>query len=279
MYNPVPQEDGVTVGSVQFQPLFGKKKHNIKRAITLMSKKKADLYVLPELFNTGYSFKDKSEVRGLAEPVGKGETTQALVDYARTKRTSIVAGIAECAGKKIYNTAILVKPNGEIGKYRKTHLFLFEKLLFDSGNGPYQVHRVGEARVGMLICFDWIFPEPFRELALKGADIIAHPSNLILPYCQDAMVTRALENRIFIILANRVGSEKRRGERLAFTGGSEIVSPRGKILAKALDKEETSITAKISLREARDKKVTLLNHIFRDRRTDLYTELRKGRKR
>jgi len=269
----------VTIGSVQFRPLFGKKKHNIERAITLMNRKRADLYVLPELFNTGYSFKDKSEVRGLAESVSKGETTQALMEYARTRGTSIVAGIAECAGKKIYNTAILVKPNGEIEKYRKTHLFLFEKLLFESGRGPYQVHRVGEARVGMLICFDWIFPEPFRELALKGADIIAHPSNLVLPYCQDAMVTRALENRLFIVLANRVGSEKRRGERLTFTGGSEIVSPRGKILAKALDKEETSITTKISLREARDKKVTLLNHIFRDRRTDLYTELKKGRKR
>ncbi|TET47640.1 acyltransferase [candidate division TA06 bacterium] len=269
----------MTIGSIQFRPLFGKKRHNIERAITLMNKKRADLYVLPELFNTGYSFKDKSEVRDLAEPVGRGETTQALMDYAKTKRTSIVAGIAEREGKKIYNTAMLIKPDGRIGKYRKTHLFLFEKLLFDSGKGPYQVHRVGEARVGMLICFDWIFPEPFRELALKGADIIAHPSNLILPYCQDAMVTRALENRIFIILANRVGNEKRRGERLTFTGGSEIISPRGKILAKALEKEETAITAKISLREARDKKVTLLNHIFRDRRTDLYTELKKGRKR
>lgn len=269
----------MTVGFVQFRPLFGRKKHNIDRAVSLMDGKRADLYVLPELFNTGYSFKNRRELRGLSEPLGEGGTSQALADYARRKRTSIIAGIAEREGNKLYNTAMLVRTDGKLKRYRKTHLFLFEKRLFDRGDGPYQVHRVGEARVGMLICFDWIFPEPFRELALKGADIIAHPSNLILPHCQDAMVTRALENRIFIIVANRVGSERRSKQSVRFTGASEIVSPGGKILARAPAKGEIVLTSRIDLKQSRHKNVTPLNHIFRDRRVELFTELRKERQR
>jgi predicted amidohydrolase len=258
--------------------MFGKKTYNIERALSLMNTRHADLYVLPELFNTGYSFRSKSELRALSEPAAGGETSQALIDYARAAKTAMVAGIAERDGKRLFNSAILVKPDGDVKTYRKTHLFLFEKSLFDRGNGPYAIHTIGNTRVGMLVCFDWMFPEAARELALKGADIIAHPANLVLPYCQAAMVTRAIENRVFAIVANRVGSEHRRKELLRFTGRSEIVSPKGKILGMAGDKEETVVTAEIDVKDARNKKVTPLNDIFKDRRTELYAELRRGRR-
>jgi predicted amidohydrolase len=267
------------VGFVQTRPIFGKKRHNVERALALMSRCRADLLVLPELFSTGYSFKSRMELRALAEPVGSGDTSLALSDFARRKRTSLIAGIAESSGGRLYNTAVLITPKGEVASYRKTHLFLYEKRLFDRGEAAYEIHRVGELRVGMLICFDWIFPEPFRELALKGVDLVAHPSNLILPYCQNAMVTRALENRIFVVVANRVGTERRRGEPFRFTGGSEVVSPGGMVLARAPKDRESILTVRIDPAEARNKRVTPLNHVLRDRRVDLYREILKGRRR
>ena len=87
----------------------------------------------------------------------------------------------------------------------------------------------------MMICFDWIFPETARLLALAGADVIAHPSNLVLDWCQTAMVTRCLENNIFSVTANRYGTEKRTGTSLTFTGGSRICAPRGQVLADAAE--------------------------------------------
>ncbi|HAP67080.1 MAG TPA: acyltransferase, partial [Nitrospinae bacterium] len=128
--------------------------------------------------------------------------------------------------------------------------------------------------IGMMICFDWLFPEVARILSLKGADIICHPSNLVLPHCPQAMITRCIENRVFVITANRVGVEERiKGRRLKFIGQSEIVSPDGKILYRAsANKEEIGIVD-IDPKMARNKNITPLNNIFKDRRKDLYKPL------
>ena len=94
------------------------------------------------------------------------------------------------------------------------------------------MYDIGLARIGLMVCFDWFYPESVRTLALKGADIVAHPSNLVLPHCPDAMITRCLENRVFAVTCNRIGSEERGGkEKLSYIGTSEIVSPTGKILS------------------------------------------------
>jgi len=125
--------------------------------------------------------------------------------------------------------------------------------------------------VGVMICFDWIMPEVARTLALKGADIIAHPSNLVLPYCPAAMITRSVENRVFTVTCNRVGVEERvRGARLEFIGTSQVVSPRGEVLARAGRRGESVSVVEIDPVEARDKRVTPANDLFRDRRPRLY---------
>ncbi|MFC1890366.1 nitrilase-related carbon-nitrogen hydrolase, partial [Thermodesulfobacteriota bacterium] len=123
----------------------------------------------------------------------------------------------------------------------------------------------------------WIFPECARTLALLGADIICHPANLVLPYCQDAMVVRCLENRVFAITANRTGEESRKSsEPLRFTGHSQIVSPRGDRLLRASDDGETLETIDINPVEATDKRVTVRNDLFEDRRPELYGKLYKA---
>ena len=186
--------------------------------------------VLPELFNTGYQFISREEARDLAEKVPSGRTCKAMTDLARSGNMILVFGLAERDKDRIYNSAAIVGPEGYMGVYRKTHLFAEEKLFFEPGDTGFQVFDTGSARVGIMICFDWWFPESARSLALKGADIICHPANLVLPDCQQAMVTRSLENGVFSATANRIGTESRGGKRpLSFTGKSQILDHRGEL--------------------------------------------------
>jgi predicted amidohydrolase len=255
---------------MQFSPLFGRKEENVERVINSLRGAKADLLVLPELFSTGYLFLNEEELRRSAETIPDGLTVSKFLELAKKQSTNLVFGIAERADDKLFNTSVLVTAKGECFVYRKLHLFDREKNLFSPGDKELEVFDIGEAGIGMMICFDWIFPEVARSLALKGADIICHPSNLILPHCQDAMVTRCIENRVFAITSNRTGTEKRRKEELTFTGRSQIVDPKGRVLVQANAEEENLCIIEIDPLLAKDKKVTPNNHIFEDRRTDFY---------
>jgi len=170
----------------------------------------------------------------------------------------------------MYNSSAMVGPTGLLGLYRKVHLFDRERLFFRPGDVGFPVYDLPFGRVGMMICFDWIYPEAARTLALKGAQLIAHPSNLVLPYCPDAMVTRCLENRVFAATADRVGREERGGYDLRFIGKSEIVSPRGTILGQLGTDDVGICISDVDLREADDKKVNQHNDLLVQRRPDQY---------
>ena len=254
------------VGFLQTSPIFGEKDKNVDIAISRIKQLDADLVVLPELFNTGYQFRSREESLSLAEKIPDGKTTLALVKISKEKHVYIVAGMAEQGNGCCYNSAVLVGPNGFMGCYRKLHLFCNEKQLFEPGDTQLRVYDVGHARIGIMICFDWFFPEVARYLAVKGADVICHPSNLVLPYCPQAMITRCIENRVFAITANRIGSENRSGETLTFIGTSQILGTKGEVLYRASSDKEESTVVEINAENARDKQVTQLNHIFNDRR-------------
>ncbi|WP_447973363.1 nitrilase-related carbon-nitrogen hydrolase [Nitrospira sp. Kam-Ns4a] len=259
------------VGFFQFDPAFGEVKRNLDRVAAAVGHVTCDLLVLPELFATGYQFVSRQEVLDLAEPIPDGPTTQRLLALARDRGTYLVAGLAERAGDRCYNSAVLVGPGGWIGTYRKAHLFYEETLFFAPGDTGFLVWDIGPAQVGLLICFDWFYPEAARTLALRGADILCHPANLVLPHCPNAMVTRCLENRVFSITANRIGSEKRGGKRrLTYIGQSEIVTPDGHILYRALRDREDLTILEVDPREARDKTLNQYNDLLRDRRPGLY---------
>ncbi|MBI4002637.1 MAG: acyltransferase [Nitrospira defluvii] len=259
------------VGYFQFDPVFGEVPRNLDLVTARLEPVEADLIVLPELFATGYQFVSQEEVLRLAEPVPDGETTKRLVDLAGRRGVTIVAGLPERAGAHCFNSAVVVGPKGFIGCYRKTHLFFEETLFFTPGDSGFHVWDIGFAKVGVMICFDWFYPEAARTLALQGADIIAHPSNLVLPHCPDSMVTRCLENRVFSVTANRIGSEARGGkDRLTFIGMSEVVSPRGHIVHRAPRETEDLTIVEIDPTEARTKALNAYNDLLRDRRPALY---------
>jgi len=258
-------------GFYQFSPEFGEIKKNVKKTLDAIEAADVNLIVLPELFNTGYQFISKKETKELSEEIPSGYTTRALEEVARKKKIYIVAGISEESKGKLYNSAILTGPDGFMGVYRKTHLFYEEKLWFSAGDTGFKVWQTPIGNIGVMICFDWFFPESARTLALRGADIIAHPSNLVLPFCPDAMITRCLENRVFAVTANRTGFEQRGDkEKLEFIGKSQITSQKGEILHRAeSDREELAII-EINIDKAKDKNLNSFNNLFKDRKKEFY---------
>ena len=267
----------IQAGFLQTDPEFGAVDKNLSHAKQLWEDRKADLLVLPELFNTGYQFQSLDEARNLSEPIPGGPTTGFLMDWARESGMVIVAGLAEREGDVLYNSAVIVGPRGYIGKFRKAHIFDTETQFFQPGDLPFTVFDTGFAKIGIMICFDWRFPETARTLALQGADVIAHPANLVLPDCPQAMITRCLENRVFAVTANRVGTEQRLpGATLKFIGQSQAVDPDGTILIRASEDREEAHVAALDLDKARNKKINGHNDLFADRREDLYRVGGKG---
>lgn len=256
------------VAVIQTNPVFGEVSSNVEAALKQMDSVRADLFVLPELFNTGYNFADKAELERLAEEP-TGNTFERIAGFCKRRKCFAAYGFAERASG-MYNSSALVGPNGMIGVYRKIHLYYRETILFTAGDLGFPVFDLPFGRVGMMICFDWIYPESARTLALSGAQIIAHPSNLVLPYCPDAMVTRCLENRVFAATANRVGRENRGGIDLTYIGESEIVSPRGRILARLDGAGPSVAVVDVDLPEASSKKLNEFNDLLHDRRPEYY---------
>lgn len=262
------------IGFAQFEPVFGQVDKNlaaIERGAAIADG--ADLLVFPELATTGYEFKSPEESLSLAEPFGEGPLSRLALSLAKRHAMTLVIGYAERAGDRAYNSALLATPSGELHNYRKLHLYNREKLWFSPGDAPPPVIDTPAGRVGIMICFDWFFPETARLLSLAGADIIAHPSNLVMPYCQRAMYARSVENRVFTITANRIGTEDRAGRSLTFTGASQIVDPQGNVLAQAPTDAEYSIFVQADLSLARNKRLNEQNDLFKDRRTEVYGPL------
>jgi predicted amidohydrolase len=263
------------VGFYQFKPKFGEVKQNRKKVRDALERAEADLLVLPELCFTGYHFQNRAELERLAENPKDSKTLEMLIELCRRKNMHVVSGFAEKDSGKIYNSALLVGPEGLLHTYRKIHLFLNEKDYFEPGNLPLQVQEIDGVRVGTMICFDWIFPETTRILALQGADIICHPSNLVMSYCQEAMITRCLENNLFAITANRIGADERPHGTLRFTGKSQIVAPKGKLLYRSDSQKEEMFVIEIDPALARDKQLNPKNSLLNDRRPEFYDSLWK----
>jgi len=257
------------VGYIQTSPIFGEKEKNFKEIKKLINDLRADLIVLPELFATGYTFVSKEEALSLAEN-NDGETARFLIKIAQLTESVIVGGFIEKDGENIYNSAMIVSEKGVIGTYRKLHLYFKEKLWFTPGDQPLKIYEINGINIGIMICFDWFFPETARTLTLLGVDIIAHPANLVLPYCQKAMVTRCLENRVYAVTANRIGQEKRGEDNFKFTGASQITSYDGQVLSSAPPDKIHVDFVEIDIKEVRNKKLNKFNDIIADRRNDFY---------
>ncbi len=259
------------VSILQYQPRLLAVEANMRRVEAMLEGLGTDLLVLPELALTGYVFTDPAEVDSVAEEHTNGSTCRFFKAIAARLDCSVVYGFAERDGKCCYNSAALINPDGSGALYRKVHLFDREKLFFTPGDQPFRVHDAKHGvRVGLMICYDWQFPEAARSLALQGAQVICHPANLVLPWCQQAMLTRSLENRVFTITANRVGREENQGVSLYFTGQSQVSGTLGEVLTRLDETSETVTTVSFDPAKALDKSSTARNNAFLDRRPEMY---------
>jgi predicted amidohydrolase len=259
------------VGFVQFRPVRGDVAANVAAMQSLLAGVRADLVVAPELANSGYMYASPTDLAPFSEPGdGSGPFLSTMRLLAGRIGGVIVAGFAELGAGGLFNSAAAVSSEGILQVYRKTHLFADEKLLFLPGDTGFRLFEHRGARIGMMICFDWQFPEAARTLALRGAQIIAHPANLVMPYCQAAMVTRCLENRVFAVTANRYGAEELGDASLTFTGASQALDTRGGRLLEAPVEGDCVAFCEIEPSLADDKGLGERNDLVGDRRPEMY---------
>jgi predicted amidohydrolase len=272
----------ISVAAVQFDPKISSTRENTRRIVDLIERavdSGVKLAVFPEAAVSGYVFESREDAMESAESI-PGPSSDAIATECARNGAHVVFGLLEKEQDALFNAALFCGPNGIIGHYRKTHLpHLGVDRFCSRGDLPLRVFDSPVGRVGIMICYDQRFPEVARCLALSEAEIIALPTNW--PRGAESapdfiLRTRALENRVFVVGANRVGHE--RGTE--FIGRSCIFDPSANRLAEADGFSEIILRADIDPALAREKRLIIEKDKFEmdtvgDRRPDLYGQLVK----
>lgn len=278
-------KDKIKIAAVQMDPKITANKQNLDKILLEIRKAAAngaDLVVFPECALTGYVFASREEAIPFMETI-PGPSTEKLVTCCQELGVHVIVGLLEIDGDKCYNAAVVIGPQGLIGKYRKNHLpFLGVDRFLDTGNEPFQVYNTPIGNIGLHICYDTNFPECARIMTLLGADILVLPTNW--PdgrgkIAKFVINTRAFENKVHFVAVDRVGVE--RGAK--FLGISKIVDAWGDTLAEAGKEDEEVLYAEVSLKEARQKRMVFKPGEFemdfiRDRHPELYSRITEVRK-
>ena len=275
----------IKIAAVQMAPRLMKIRENLESILSAVRKatdNQANLIVFPECSLTGYVFSSRREALSFAETL-PGPSTERIASLCQELKVYVIFGLLEKEGDRLFNAAAFVGPQGLIAGYRKNHLpFLGVDRFVDIGDRPFQVHQTPIGNIGLQICYDIAFPESSRVMTLLGADVLALSTNFPQGRGEKyshIISARAFENRVHLVSANRVGSE--RG--CSFAGLSEIVDASGEILSLASPDKEEIIYGEVSLDSARQKHVTFIPgewelDCIKDRRPELYDVItrRKG---
>ena len=215
-------------------------------------------------------FLDRTELAKYSEEIPNGPTIKKIITLAKKYKTFLILGMPERQGTKLFDTSILVGPEGYVGKNQKKHLFYQENLIFDPGENAYEVFKTSIGNIGLMVCFDYMFPEVYRTLTLKWADILCLTCCLKTPPSKVMTVARAnaLSNGVYIIAVNRVGQERW----VTFSGCSEIIGPRMELLAQGKENNEDCQIVDIDIKTAQDKTYNEFNDLIWDRRTNFYSQ-------
>lgn len=251
---------------MQFEPVTLDKQKNLLKIEKLLAKyEDAELLVLPEMCITGYPSTEEEQTIKYAESID-GETVQKMIELAKKHDVCIIFGMPEIENGKLFNTSFVVGPEGYITKHQKTHLFMDEVEGFTPGETKPHIFEYKGYKIGLGVCYDYMFPEFWRKMALEGAVLFCNTANFVSQYGFPMMQSRSIENGVFSVTANRVGTE---GE-ILYKGGSEIVDNRGHVLEKANDYEEDVYLADLDLDLAKDKVWNQWNDVHADRRPEMY---------
>ncbi|MCS5515870.1 hydratase [Pseudomonas qingdaonensis] len=273
----------VRIAVIQFDPQVGLDQcdNNLCKGLQLAEEAVhdgANLIVLPELANTGYTFETRAEAYAHAETLDEGPSIKTWRAFAREHQVYLVAGFAERDGLKLYDSAVLFGPDGLLGHYRKAHLWNQEKLWFSPGDLGFPVFETPIGRIGLMICWDVWFPEVPRLLALQGADIICSLNNWVWtpPRCSmpaaGAWPRTSPSLRPTSTMSTLPPPTASAASVAGVFWGSLIAGTNGWPLGKVGGAEDECILyADVDLSTARSAPVwNSLNDLPRDRRTDCY---------
>jgi len=215
-------------------------------AIDEAAKWSPDLIVLPEEMDIiGLT---PEEVAKVGEPVPGGPIQERFAEKARRHNTNLVVGLRELEGDRLYNVGVVIDRKGEfVGKYRKTLLAPGESDQVEPGD-EYPVFDLDFGRVGVMICMDIHYPEPWTILALQGADVIAHPTmwrDYTGDMCESLVNARAIDNQVYVVTSHYVTMPFLTGGSM---GHSRIVDPYGRTLASTSHKPGVAV-AEVDLDE------------------------------
>ena len=254
---------------------------NLARALDAVERATATgarLLVLPECALTGYRYDSRAEVEAAALALDDAPVVE-LAERAEGRELTVVVGLLERAGTSLYNSAAVLGADGRVTVVRKVHLpHLGADRFVAAGDAIGPVIDTACGRVGVAICYDFRFPETCRTLALGGAEIVAVPVNWstrVAVLAEHGVPTRALENRVFVAVADRVGGAPG-AEHL---GASRVADPDGAVVAAPQDRSVASVTAAtVDRARARDKSTVFVPGEFEidafvDRRPQLYGAL------
>lgn len=255
----------ITAASIQFTIKPGDIDSNlahVRAALKRVSNQGAQLAVLPEMWTTGFSYKNLGTLA-----MRTADIVTELLELSRELGLVIVGSMPEPNGDKVFNTIHLIDNGRLTGVYRKIHLFslLGEDRSFSSGDG-WLLAKTSVGTIGVIICYDLRFPELTRRLALEGAQIVCVPAQWPKPrdvHWRTLLLARAIENQLFVVSSNACGVIGK----LDFFGMSMIIGPKGEVLAAA-DNSETEIIAKLNMQEITDWRDQI--PCFNDRRPELY---------
>ena len=259
----------VKAALAQIDASVGDKMKNLKKLEKAVGAAKADLFLAGELFLSGYMARDA--FAQLAEPID-GPAVKTVQFIAREYSTRVVFGMPEReeSTKRLFNSSVLVAPDGKVASYRKVYLANFgpfeEGLYFGRGDG-LTLAETKLGKIGLLICYDAFFPELAKAYALQGADLLAIISAspaTSKPFFDRILPARAIENALPVLYANLVGTELN----IVFQGGTQAIGPRGEDLGKAADFVESTVVSEVDLRDV--KTARTFRPTLRDTRKDMW---------
>jgi predicted amidohydrolase len=251
-----------------------------------------DLLVLPEQSLQGYIWglaheitSEEREYHFAESETVPGPTTGRLAALAKKNRMTIVFGMTERDDRALHNSAVVVTPGGSVRGFRKVHLPGDEALIYGAGDN-WPIFETPVGRLGILICYDALFPESTRELTLGGAEILVMPTawprftnypdrekdansikDTVAKRYFACNVARALENQRVFVAANQVGVDDKSG--IEYAGHSQIVAPSGLVIADSGDGEGLAV-AKVDTARATEEAIRDSFDYLKDRASESY---------
>ncbi|MCO7189152.1 MULTISPECIES: nitrilase-related carbon-nitrogen hydrolase [unclassified Pseudoalteromonas] len=228
------------VGFFQFDVAFAEPAQNRAIIKQALASDEFDLLLLPELCTTGSLFFDRKQVSELAEDMHQGESSQLLQALARENSACIAAGLAERDADALFNSTLLVDPEGVLGVHRKVHLAPTDKMRFDAGKA-FRVYEVKGVKIAVLLCYDIWFEDGLSSLKEQGVQIILNPSNFCGEDSLEVITQAAKDYGVYVIAANRLGMDHVCETGVRFIGNSLIVDPQGKVLAQGDESQQLRV--------------------------------------